>query len=141
MLSMVDVCDEFGLLWRLRVRGRIKVVRDIDEVSLVSIGQGAEAIDVPDGAQRGPVEGRVAAGLGDADVGGCAVPLHLESDVGAVSGGLRVEHSGEPLLRDLLRDLLTVVGESGSEAGVGDADAYGSGASLGAAHRNADAGR
>src|SRR5271170_3924575 len=118
----------FGCRERSRVRGGIKVVRDVDVTSGVGVGQRAEGIDVLDGAECGHIKGVIAAALCDLNVGERAVPLDLEGDVDAMAGGLRV---------DFLGDLLDVVGEAGAKGGVGGSNADGSGASLGAAHGDA----
>src|ERR1039458_3693655 len=127
-------------LWLCRrsmARGRIKVVRDVEVGPGVGIGQGAEGVDVLDGAERGLVQSAVAAALRDLDVRERAVAFDLEGDVDAMAVGLRIEHLRVPLLGDLLGDLLDVVGEAGAEAGVGDVGAKGAGLGLDAAHGDA----
>src|ERR1700678_1140304 len=130
-------------LWlsrRSRTGGRIKVVRDVDVVSGVGVGQRGEGVDVLDGAEGSLIEGVVAAALGDLDVGDGAVTLDLEGDVDAMAGGLGIEHAGIPLRGYLLGDLLDVVGEAGAEGGVGGGGGEGAGTGLGAAHGNVGGG-
>src|SRR5260221_7295736 len=104
------------LLEELRVRGRIKVVCDVDMVSAVSLWKRAECVDVAHRIQCSLIECGVTASLCDLDAGGSAVALHLKRDVNAMSVGLRIEHPGVPLRRDLLLDLLHVPGETRAES-------------------------
>src|ERR1039457_2215494 len=123
-----------------RVLGRIQVVGDVETGSAVCLGQRRKVVDVLHGAEAGPVEGCVAAGLVNLDMRNRAIALDLEGDVEAMADGLRIEHIGVPLRGYLLVDLLDVVSEFSAEGGVGYIDAGGAGAGLDAAHGNPDAG-
>src|ERR1017187_6145665 len=123
-----------------RVLGRIKVVGDVETGSAVCLGQRRKVVDVLHGAEAGPVEGCVAAGLVNLDMRNRAIALDLEGDVEAMADGLRIEHIGVPLRGYLLVDLLDGGSEFSAEGGVGDVDASGAGAGLDAAHGNPDAG-
>ena len=82
----------------------------------------------------------IAAAPGDLDVGERSVALHLECDPDAMTGGLRVEHVGVPLLGNLLLDLLDVVCEACAEGSILSAHADGACLGLRGAHRKVGGG-